>query len=185
VTDGAASASGPAGCINFPCKPAANSERSGLSTRALNPARSELSVASRKCYTALEVLPCGSKGALSVLRARWSFIMTITGETIIQISFLPGGTPTFKLRGPKLSEPDFPSILIALVAARDSRAASPIRVLIRRAQHPEPRTAPRQSALLASSLRGPRTSPACHAGSSLGIIPVSTGPLPFVQCFHI
>ena len=34
-------------------------------------------------------------------------------------------------------------------------------------------------------LAGPRTSPACHAGSSLGIIPVSTGPLPFVQCFHI
>ena len=34
-------------------------------------------------------------------------------------------------------------------------------------------------------LAGPRTSPACHADSSLGIIPVSTGPLPFVQCFHI
>jgi hypothetical protein len=47
------------------------------------------------------------KGALSVLRARWSFIMTITGEATIEISFLLGGTPTFKLRGPKLWESDF------------------------------------------------------------------------------
>ncbi len=32
------------------------------------------------------------KGALSVLRARWSF-MTITGETIIEIWFSLEGTP--------------------------------------------------------------------------------------------
>ena len=123
------------------------------------------------------------KGALSVLRARWSFIMTITEETIIEISFLLGGTPNFQIKRSEALGTGLPSILIALVAARDSRAASPIRILIRRAQHPEPRTAPRQSALLASSLRGPRTSPACHAGSSLDIIPVSTGPLPVLQCF--
>ena len=123
------------------------------------------------------------KGALSVLRARWSFIMTITGKTIIEISFSLGGDPNFQIKRSEALRTGLSSILIVLVAVRDSRAASPIRVLIRRAQYPEPRTAPRQSALLASSLRGPRTSPACHAGSSLDIIPVSTGPLPLTQCF--
>ena len=38
------------------------------------------------------------KGALSVLRARWSF-MTITGETIIEIWFSLGGTPNFQTKG--------------------------------------------------------------------------------------
>ncbi len=77
------------------------------------------------------------KGALSVLRARWSFIMTITEETIIEISFLLGGTPgpNFQIKRSEALGTGLPSILIALVAARDSRAASPIRVLIRRCEY--------------------------------------------------
>ena len=91
-----------------------------------------------KCYSALEVLPCG-KG-LSV----YSEPDVVRGDhhrkNNCRNSYFTGRTPgflgepqTFKLQKVlPSSEPDLISTLVARVAARDSRPASSIRVLIRR-----------------------------------------------------
>jgi hypothetical protein len=56
-------------------------------------------------------------------------------KTIVEIAFSTGGTPIFELEesGKLETGPSF--ILIVLVAARDSRPASPIRILIRRCEY--------------------------------------------------
>ena len=65
---------------------------------------------------------------------------------MLKYGFRWGEPPTFKLKGSGNLGTEPSSFLIVLVAVRLSRPASPIRILIRRAQHLEPRTVLRQSA---------------------------------------
>ena len=115
-----------------------------------------------KCYSALEVLPCGKglsvysepDGQTQSVFSFWPRFslnrFSVPGpdfhshhrKTIVEIAFSTGGTPIFELEESEKLRTGPSFTLIVLVAARDSRPASPIRILIRRAQLPEPRTAP-------------------------------------------